>query len=108
MDTFVRVKGMLKKPRYKRGPWYLLWPVEIETYKSMSFSVEHENETQLFQVIDKVLTDVIRNQGITVVGDENKVSKDPNNMQFWPMDNFSHIRVETKLLSAPPVQGPIQ
>jgi hypothetical protein len=109
VDTFVKIKGILKRPIYKVGPWYTLWHLTpAETYKSMSFSVEHDNDAQLFTVVDKVMTDVIRNQGITIVSDEGKVAKKADNLEFWPMDNFKCIQVETKLLSAPPAVGPAQ
>lgn len=93
METFVRIKGIL------------LLPTEEATYKSMSFSVEHDDQQQLFNVIDKVMMDVVKMQGLSIITDENKVAKDPNNMQFWPMNRFHHIEVETKRLSAPVLQG---
>jgi len=109
MDTFIRIKGILKQPIYETGPWYTLWRLKpVETYKSMSFSASHKDDAELFSIIDKVMGTIMHNQGMSVVTDELMSTKKVDNLQFWPMHNFSHIEVETRLLSAPPVEGMVQ
>jgi len=95
-STFVMVKGIL------------LVPTPDETYKAMKFSVDHETEEQLFGVIDKVMVDITQMRGLSIIADETKKARDPNNMQFWPMERFHHLEVQTKSLSMPPAQGTIQ
>ena len=95
-STFVMIKGIL------------LVPTPDETYKAMKFSVDHETEEQLFSVIDKVMVVVTQMRGLSIIADETKKARDPNNMQFWPMERFHHLEVQTKLLSASSTQGTVQ
>jgi hypothetical protein len=109
MDTFVQIKGILKVPITRRGPWWRLWmPVVVEDHKAMKFSVTHNTNADLFPLIDKVMDTIFRHQGISIVKDESRTTKQVDNLQFWPMHNFTHIEVETHLLSATPYVGAVQ
>ena len=74
----------------------------------MKFSVTHNSNDELFPLIDKVMSDVMRNQGISTIKDEARSTKQVDNIEFWPMHNFSHIVVETRLMSATPYSGTVQ
>lgn len=80
----------------------------VEKHKSMKFSVTHSTNADLFAVIDGVMKQIFRDQGISVVKDENRTTKEVDNLQFWPMHNFSHIEVETHTLTATPYTGTVQ
>jgi hypothetical protein len=109
MDTFIQIKGILKVPTTRFGPWWKLWKLEVvEYYKVMKFSITHNTLEELFPVIDNVMQGIFRNQGISVVTDESRSSKQVDNIEFWPMHNFSHIVIETKLMSATPNSGTVQ
>jgi hypothetical protein len=109
MDTLVHIKGMLKVPIRRPGPWRTLWaPVIVSDHKSMKFSVTHNTNEELLPLIDKVMKQIFQTQGISVVKDEGRTTRDVSNLQFWPMDNFSHIDVETHMLSATPYTGTVQ
>src|SRR5277367_6100418 len=97
MDTLIHIKGVLKEPITVYGPWWRLFPVvRVERLKSMKFSVTHNTNEDLFPLVDKVMSKVMHDQGISVVKDESRSTKQVDNLQFWPMHNFSHIEVETK------------
>jgi hypothetical protein len=109
MDTLIKIKGILKTPITGSGPWWKLWPkVILEDHKAMKFSVTHNKIEELFPLVDKVMSDVMRNQGISIIKDEGRSTKQVDNIEFWPMHNFSHIEVETRLMSATPYTGTVQ
>jgi hypothetical protein len=109
MDTLIKIKGMLKVPITGYGPWWKLWrEVVLEDHKAMKFSVTHNSNEELFPLIDKVMSDVMRNQGISIIKDESRSTKQVDNIEFWPMHNFTHIEVETRLMSATPYSGTVQ
>ena|SRR5208282_2707539 len=109
MDTLIKIKGILREPIKDVGPWWLLWPTVIrERHKAMKFSVTHTTNEELFPLIDKVMTQIFQNQGISIILDESRSTKQVDNIQFWPLHNFSHIEVETRLMSATPYTGTIQ
>jgi hypothetical protein len=109
MDTLVRIYGVLKEPITALGPWWKLWPlIVVEREKSMKFSVTHNTNAELFPLINDIMNKVIQEKGISVVKDEGRSAKQVDNLEFWPMDNFRYVAVETRLLSATPNTGAIQ
>jgi hypothetical protein len=109
MDTLVHIKGILKAPITRSGPWWKLWVPEIVSdHKSMKFSVTHNTNEELLPLIDKVMKQIFQTQGISTVKNEGITTRDVSNLQFWPMNNFSHIEVETFMLSATPYTGTVQ
>ncbi len=109
MDTLIQIKGILREPITGFGPWWKLWPIVVlEKHKAMKFSVTHNNNAELFPLIDKVMEQIFRNQGISIILDESRSTKQVDNIQFWPLHNFTHLEVETKLMSAQPFVGTVQ
>ena len=109
MDTLIQIKGILREPITAVGPWWKLWPIVVlEKHKAMKFSVTHNSQEDLFPLIDKVMVQIFNNQGISIILDEGRSTKQVDNIQFWPLHNFSHIEVETKLMSATPYTGTVQ
>jgi hypothetical protein len=92
MEVFVHIKGVLKVPNGD------------ETYKSHKFTVRHDSSDKICEFINNAMMEQIQMQGVITPLDENKTTKGVegfNNIQFWPMSNFSHLEIETRLLSAP-------
>jgi hypothetical protein len=110
MDTLIQIKGILRAPIKVYELWWGFFRVvsRVEKHKAMKFSVTHNRQEELFQVVDKVMADIFRNQGISIILDEGRSTKQVDNIQFWPLHNFTHIEVETKMMSATPYTGTIQ
>src|SRR5271157_1192478 len=108
MDTLIKIKGILRTP-VVLNPRRWFWMPEISVKeKVMKFSITHNSNEELFPLIDKVMGDVMRNQGISIIKDESRSTKQVDNIEFWPMHNFSHIVVETRLMGATPYAGTVQ
>ena len=73
----------------------------------MKFSATHNTDEDLLMIVNAVMTDIIKNQGMTITTDGYSTSKKADSMQFWPVHNFSHFEAETHLMSAPPI-GTVQ
>lgn len=106
MDTMVHFKGILKNPIVEEldGGWFRNWfcPRLVRTtFKSQKLTVRCETDQQLRDVIDKVMQDMQRTQGLVVVTDETRTQTAASNLQFWPLHNFSHIEIELKTLTVP-------
>ena len=106
MDTMVHFKGVLKKPIVTEvdGGWFRnwFWPrYALVTFKSQKLTVRHETDQQLRNVVDTVMQDMQRTQGLVVVADEAKPQTSASNLQFWPMSSFSYIEIELKALTVP-------
>jgi hypothetical protein len=106
MDTMVHFKGILKTPIVTEvdGGWFRNWfcPRRVlTTFKSQKLTVRHRLDQELRDVVDKVMQDMQRTQGLVVVKDETKPQTDASNLQFWPLHNFSHIEIELKVLTVP-------
>ena len=109
MDTLIHIKGVLREPITAVGPWWKLWPiVVVEQFKSMKFSASHNTRADLFQAVNQVMMDIMKNQGISVIKDEGRSTKDVDNLEFWPMHNFRCIQVEALTLNAAPYTGTVQ
>lgn len=89
MDTMVSLKGVLKEP------------VGEFKFVEQKLTVRHETDFELRKVIDALMQDAQRTQGLVVVVDETTLQSDPTNLRFWPMSNFLYVGIEIRKLTIP-------